>query len=71
MASIKKRIKALLDQRVDNGPAALIIGTQDGYMTFVFGLESWKKSREFTTVQEARDALAACGVKKIGEIACD
>lgn len=71
MSDIKKRLKALLEQREDTEPTALIISTQSGYMVFAFGLEPRKKFPDFRTVQEARDALTACGITKIGIIGGD
>lgn len=71
MASIEARIKKLLEQREDTEPTALIIGTQSGYMVFAFGLEPRKNFPDFRTVQEAKNALAACGITKIGIIGGD
>lgn len=71
MSDIKKRLKALLEQRTDDEPTGLIIGTDSGYMVFAFGLEPRKNFPDFSTVQEAKNALAACGITKIGIIGGD
>lgn len=71
MASIEARVKKLLKQRTDDEPTGLIIGTTSGYMVFVFGLEPQKNFPDFSTVQEVRDALTACGITKIGIIGGD
>lgn len=68
MNDIKKRLNALLELRKNTEPGALIIGTQSGYMVFAFG--AGEKFPEFTTEQEARDALTAHGITKICTIGC-
>lgn len=65
MNSIRKRLKALYEQRKDTEPAGIIIGTQCGYLVFAFDGTNFP---EFASEQEARDALAAHGIKKIGII---